>query len=172
MAQLNRNASYMTVIDGLTTWERLKTVREFLMSRRIAKEDNESLTSGEGTYKDLQNKQLFEELDNEIAFLEGLEADLLEEAEKTRIPGKTDSEMYEINYFEELTAIHILQVQSEVIAMGAITSETAKTILRNPRTLARIKELQLLPPTVIQVMELSSAQNAEYQVPQLQGVTE
>ena len=95
----------------------------------------EELTYIEALEAEIYSEQSLDLLDdcrNEIAFLEELEAKLAIEAEKTRIKGKTDKEMYEINYYEELIQIHTLQAQSEMMATGHVSPDTMKTLLRNP----------------------------------------
>ena len=166
MAQLNRNAVYLTIIDGLTTWEKLKNIRSFLEGRKQAlalSELQQTLPPPSNAYDraeyDIYQPQALDLLDdckNEVDFLEKLEAELDIEAEKTRIKGKTDKEMYEINYFEELTQVHTLQAQSELMAVGHVSPETMKLLIRNPRSLDRCISIGLLNP---EIKTLANASN-------------
>lgn len=52
--------------------------------------------------------------------------------------------MYEINYFEELVQINLLQVQSEMMAHGHISAETMKILIKNPFAMQRVIELGFL----------------------------
>lgn len=81
---------------------------------------------------------MLEDAKRELAFLRAFEERLKVEAEKTRIEGKSDEEMYEINYFEELVQIQLRDVQAEMMSLGHISPSTMKTLLRNPETLKRV----------------------------------
>lgn len=154
MAQVNHNANYLYTIDGITLWERLRVIRGFLNDRKkalslaiLSKEKNEVDDSFESKERKILSEDLddnIEDCQNEINFLTEIENKLSVEAEKTRIPGKSDKEMYEINYFEELIQIHILQAQSELMAHGHVSSDTMKTLIRNPNSLDRVISLGLL----------------------------
>lgn len=173
MAQQNHNAAYLTVVDGITVWERLRVIRNFLTDRRMAvkmaemgQEKFEEMMTDESVNKwdkreaeilNEHSEQLLKEAKNEVAFLEKLEAELAKQAEKTRIAGKTDDEMYEINYFEELIQIQLLDVQSEMMAVGHITPNTMKTLIKNPRTMERVVEMGLLAPEAGKIASTSFA---------------
>src|SRR5574344_503370 len=169
MAQLNRNVNYLYTIDGNTIWERLRNIRNFLADRKLAKEMADlsieklkRLKSELPNITDLdrefeirealiQETQLVDNLNDcirEIKFLEELETKYLQEAEKSRIIGKTDEEMYEINYFDELAMIHLLDIQTQLITTGAITSEMLKTLLRNPYSMQKAIEFKLIDPNL------------------------
>lgn len=169
MAQLNRNANYLYTIDGNTIWERLRNVRNFLSDRKLAKEMTDlsveklkRLKSELPNITDLdrefeirealiQETQLLDNLNDcirEIKFLEELESKYLQEAEKSRIIGKTDEEMYEINYFDELATIHLLDIHSQLMTTGAITSEMLKTLFRNPYSMQKAIEFKLIDPNL------------------------
>jgi len=162
MARVNREASYLYVIDGETVWERLRVVRSFLEERNLALSvallgedkvknmDTSSFEYKEAQLRKNQTNSLIKDCEEEINFLQKLEKGLAVEAEKTRIVGKTDNEMYEINYFEELVCKHILDVRSEILATGRILPNTMKTLLRNPASAKRAIELQLLQPELLQ----------------------
>jgi len=80
----------------------------------------------------------------EIAFLKELEAKLAVDAEKTRIVGKSDDEMYEINFYEELIQQQLLTVQSEVLTIGRVSAETMKSLIKNPAAMKRVIERGLI----------------------------
>ena len=173
MAQQNHNAAYLTVVDGITVWERLRVIRNFLTDRRTAlklaemnqRKNSEKLSDPEvdkwekeeiEIYQE-QSEQLIKEAKAEIGFLEKLEAELAKEAEKTRIGGKSDDEMYEINYFEELVQIQLLEVQSEMMAVGHVSPNTMKTLIKNPRTMERVVELGILNEQILGLLNGSQA---------------
>ena len=173
MAQQNHNAAYLTVVDGITVWERLRVIRNFLTDRRTAlklaemnqRKNSEKLSDPEvdkwekeeiEIYQE-QSEQLIKEAKAEIGFLEKLEAELAKEAEKTRIGGKSDDEMYEINYFEELVQIQLLEVQSEMMAVGHVSPNTMKTLIKNPRTMERVVELGILNEQILRLLNGSQA---------------
>lgn len=171
MSQLNHNAAYLTEIDGLTVWERLRVIRNFILDREQASElsalkleqlelslvnfnedDKTALDYYDMKEKLIflpQSKALLEDAKRELTFLRAFEEKLKLEAEKTRIEGKTDEEMYEINYFEELAQIRVLEVQSEMISLGHISPSTMKTLLRNPEALARVVEQGFLNKDIL-----------------------
>lgn len=172
MAQSNHNASYLLVVDGLTIWERLRVIRNFLQDRKIAlkltnlnqRKNEAKIKSGEldefkieelEIYKE-QTEQNIKHAKDEISFLEKLEAELAIRAEETRIKGKTDDEMYEINYFEELVQLQLLQVKSEIMSVGHITPDTMKTLIRNKETMLRVVELGYLNSDALNLTGSSS----------------
>lgn len=171
MAQVNHNVAYLTVVDGITIWERLRVIRNFLTDRKIAY--NLTLMNSEKTQEEIdsgtldkwkvkeqeiyreQTNQLIKDVVAEISFLEKLEAELATKAEETRIDGKSDDEMYEINYFEELIQKNILQVQSEMMAHGSISADTMKTLLKDPFSMKRVVELNFLSQDALLVANSS-----------------
>lgn len=161
MAQQNHNASYIFDVDGLTVWEKLRNIRVFLHERAKARDlaylqvekfdaKIQELEPGSIEYREAMISQsdiadLLQDCIDEIAFLETYEKQLAAEAEKTRVPGKSDREMYEMNYYAEHTARTILDAQSQLMSTGSISPETVKTILKNPITLDYAVALGLLP---------------------------
>lgn len=173
MSQMNHNANYLTSVDGITVWERLRVIRNFLNDRKIAlalaelnleKSDKKLLDETLDYYekKELelympQSIQVIADAKAEIAFLEKLEKELATLAETTRIEGKTDEEMYELNYFEELIQIQLLEVQSEMMAQGCISANTMKTLIKNPFSMKRAIEVGLLSKEAGDIAKLSNA---------------
>jgi len=153
-SQSNHNASYIFEVDGITVWERLRVIRSFLANRR------ESLTVAEiNRRKSLWSiskiadpeeaafeQEIFEarrpEMDDamqkcrdEIAFLEKFESDLVALAEQTRIPGKTDEEMYEINFYNEIITRNVRRAHAEIAATGQVSPDTIKYLMKCPPAL-------------------------------------
>jgi hypothetical protein len=173
MSQVNHNFSYAVATDGLTVWEKLRSIRNFLEDRRIAyklAELNqrkhlariarfEATGAGEDSEEyweieeaKLYNDQLASNVDDcarEIEFLEQFEAKLALEAEKTRVPGKSDKDMYEINYVEELTLIQVTKAQGEALATGHISPDSMLALMRNPNAAAKAVQVGLLPPQAL-----------------------
>ncbi|MFA7128811.1 MAG: hypothetical protein WC136_06575 [Sphaerochaeta sp.] len=153
MAQQNHNIDYINTVDGLTVWERLRVIRNFLQDREIALQIAKLGPDPELSPRELQEyeimapqlEQNIKNAEDEIKFLKEFESVLKSEAELTRIPGKTDDEMYEINYAEEIIQRQLLDIQSQIMSNGHIDSNTMKTLIRNPRTLERGIQLNLLP---------------------------
>jgi hypothetical protein len=169
MSQVNHNFAYAVATDGLTVWEKLRSIRNFLEDRRIAYKLAEMRqrkhlariarfeASGAGEeseeYWEIEEAKLYsEQLANnvddcarEIEFLEKFEAKLAQEAEKTRIPGKSDKDMYEINYVEELTLIQVTKAQGEALATGRISPDSMLALMRNPNAAAKAVQIGLLP---------------------------
>jgi len=172
MSQMNRNVNYLHTVDGNTVWERLRVIRNFIADRKLAVsvselnlektkakkahyETNKDTYSIDETYElreillfEPQQKGNLEDAKRELDFLTKLEAELSEEAEVTRIPGKTDEEMYEINYFEELVQIHLLEIKSQLLAVGVLSPEMMRTLIKNKPSLDRAIKIGLLDERV------------------------
>lgn len=169
MSQMNRNAAYVYDVDGLTAWEKLRVIRGFLLDRQT------ELTLSKLRHEDTKKKML--ELDEnnldrieffirepftldiiddcvrEVKFLEEYEKQLAEEAEKTRIKGKSDKDMYELNYLEEKIQRLVLKTQAEVYTQGIASPDTMQELLKCRPALQRVVDHKLI--------------NGEVNVPQL-----
>lgn len=168
MAQVNRNLDYLITTDGLTVWEKLRNTRNFLDDRiRALKKlearkkffNKDNLTDLELADYEIDkefNEGLEEDCRNEIQFLEKLEKALSEEAEKTRVPGASDKEMYEINFTEEKIQRELLTIKAEVLATGRISPQTAEKLIKNPVTISRAIDLKLLPENFAAINNLTS----------------
>lgn len=141
MSRMNRNASYIYVVDGETVWERLRVIRGFLEERKIVyavnklgqeahNVDKTSREYKEALIRKPQHDKLMQECLEEIAFLEDFESKLALEAESTRIPGKSDDEMYELNFFTEMKLRLVKDAQAELISVGHISPAVMKSLLR------------------------------------------
>lgn len=147
MARQNHNANYIYDVDGETVWERLRVIRSMLEERRRAyqhallnKEKNKTLDQESIEYKRyLIDEDFYESLlqdcVHEVKFLEKYETYLAVEAEKTRILGKTDDEMYELNFFHELEVRLVRQAQAQMASTGHINSELMLRLMKNKNAL-------------------------------------
>lgn len=167
MSQVNRNAAYLFDIDGNTVWERLRVIRGFLDDRQRAlatsnldmeKSEKEAKEHGEDSYeykKFLIEKpfrlDLIDDCEREIEFLTDVEARLAAEAEKTRISGKSDKDMYELNFFEEHTNRLVTDAQAEIVANGRLSTNTVKMLFRNKAAMNRTLEMGLLSEEVLKL---------------------
>lgn len=161
MSQLNRNVNYLLEVDGITVWERLRVVRNFLRDRQqalklahisIAKM-NAKLANEDGKTDKFEameieitlpeHQLLLEDCEREIAFLTDLEKVLTVEAEKERFPGKTDEEMYEINFYKESGLRNVQAALSELFTTGRISPVSFKGLVKHPlsREIALQKKL-------------------------------
>jgi hypothetical protein len=148
MSRQNHNANYLYDTDGETVWEKLRVIRGFLEDRKIAyslgmlaQEEQSKLDINSIDYRKWlinkpQHDKILQECLDEIKFLEEFESWLTQEAEKTRIVGKTDDEMYEINYFEELKIRLVKRAQAQFISTGRVEADTLQRIIKNKETLA------------------------------------
>jgi hypothetical protein len=150
MSRVNHNAQYIYDVEGETIWEKLRVIRNQLEQRQLAldlsllnkekaeakfKDDKESYEYREFIIHSKQREQLIQDCINEIEFLKEFESYLALEAEKTRIPGKTDDEMYELNFFEELKVRLVRRAQTQIISSGRVDQETLSRILKMPDAL-------------------------------------
>lgn len=196
MSQLNRNANYLYTIDGNTVWERLRVVRNFIVDRKLAIQVNElgiqKLEAKKEHYEKnkaeysidesyaVQELLLFEpqqqsnlaDARRELVFLEDLEKTLVVDAEPLRISGTTDEQMYEINYFEELIQIHLLEVRAQLSTMGTLTSEMMRTLIRNKPTLDRAIKIGLIDKGIQEKVGLLPSNNIPEKVKLISDIKE
>ena len=184
MSRINHNAQYIYDFEGETVWEKLRVVRNQLKDRKIAYE----LTKlSQEKFEQIQDKDSFEfkkqkiyveqiaenlqDCKNEIQFLTDFEFALAIEAEKTRILGKTDDEMYEINFFDELKLRLVTQAQSQILSFGRLNEETARRILKNKPALQMCISQGLLSENALQIANVNvSALPNNYEVLHLENL--
>lgn len=170
MAQVNHNYAYVRDVDGQTVWERLRVIRNFLTDRRkalkvtlLSKEkfevQKETMDKWERKEAEILNEdqdELIQDCIDEIAFLEEFEALLMIEAEKERVPGKTDREMYEINWVKESRVRLLEEVRAQVISLGHVNTETMKTLMREPEVVGESIRLGLIRPEAVNMISESN----------------
>jgi hypothetical protein len=163
ISPVNHNASYLFEIDGLTVWERLRSVRNFLSDRRkalkiseygVKKYERDIIKLGDSDkdqdtkfQMELNKEDVYQSVDvcrREVEFLEQFEKELMELADQQRIPGKTDDEMYELNYYNEIVARNVRKVHTEVITTGVISPSTMEQLFRCPPALKLVCEQNIL----------------------------
>jgi hypothetical protein len=161
-SQVNSQYAYINLINGETIWERLRIVRNFIEDRKIAKvlqttQEKKRLVLlakiDEATATGLQSAILnaeveleefdahqdqqtdgYKKLDDEIAFLIKYEAELAIVAEQSRIDGKTDDEMYQLNMGTEVYLRNIKKIETEQVARTlGISQATAEEAMRIPQ---------------------------------------
>lgn len=167
MSQVNRNAAYLFDVDGNTVWERLRVIRGFLDDRKRAlaratleleHSEKEAKSNGEDSFEYKMfliekpfSLDLIDDCEREVAFLSEVEHQLSTEAEKTRIPGKSDKDMYELNFFEEHTNRLVTDAQAEIVANGRLSTNTVKMLFRNKAAMTRTLELGILSEEVLKL---------------------
>lgn len=163
MSQVNHFAAYIYEVDGLTPWEKLRNIRNFLEDRRHAylvnKDALEKLDENPQTPTEIElhefelarSKSLMEDCEIEIEFLEKAEKELMEQCEKTRVEGKTDKEMYEINFYEEMTARNVLKAKSEIASLGHMTPTTMEAVIRHKPTALALNNLGFITDKVLEL---------------------
>ena len=181
MARMNRNAQYIYEVDGETIWEKLRVIRGMLQSRKnalaianLSRLDFLSRTDTDTiAYKkdlvgipDLENN--IKDCENEIEFLTEFESYLTAEAEKTRIPGKTDDEMYEINFYLELQTRLVRRAQAQIVSLGRIEVETLQRILKNPGALKVCIDTGLLTDEVFKLTDEKLLPTSDFSVKYLE----
>jgi len=184
MARQNHNAQYIYDLEGETPWEKLRVVRGQLKQRKLAFElaklnlekaeitlDKNSFEYREYLLNKDQNEENIQDCVNEIAFLTEFEAALSVEAEKTRIINKTDDEMYEINFFDELKFRLVRQAQSQILSGGRLGEETIRRILKHKQALQLCIEQGLLSENALQIANVNtSALPFNYEILHLQNL--
>lgn len=161
MARVNHNVNYIYDVDGETVWEKLRVIRGFLQDREIAyesaligKEETAKLDFDSKEYKkamvfNTQVEQNIQDCANEIKFLKEFEAYLAIEAEKTRLPGKSDDEMYEINYFHEMEVRLVRKAQAQIAACGQLNEELMLRLMKNKGALRICVQQGLLTQDIL-----------------------
>lgn len=163
MAQVNRNYAYIRDIEGLTVWEKLRNIRNFLVDREqslelaiLAENDfldniNNKTDFEKKEYEIKKNfsKSLIEDCKREIDFLKKYELSLKEEAYKYRIDGASDEEMYEINFINESRIRLLNKATAELLTQGVMSVDTFQTCIKEPTILIKLSDLGLINSNII-----------------------
>jgi hypothetical protein len=173
-SNLNSEFNYRYQVIGSTPWEKLKTLKGFLVGRKRAavlercaelkyKAKLEEykhlktlpalphvLLNLEAEIIELEShlddqKHAFELNRNEIKIIEKLIAELYEVCEPTRIEGYSDDQMFEANANLEFTVTVGRELQSEIIAYGRPSSAKLLNAMSNPQTLQMLISVGLVP---------------------------
>ena len=75
---------------------------------------------------------------DELKFLKEFEARLMVEAEKTRVPGKSDREMYELNFPAEARTRLFNKSLDEMISMGRLSENTLHYLRKDTEVAQRL----------------------------------
>jgi len=171
---LNTEFNYRYQVIGNTPWEKLKTLKGFLVGRKRAAaleevaelkyqaklQELRHLTENNGlTHVILNLKAEIVELEsfredqahafelnrNEIKILEKLIDELYIELEPTRIPGYSDDQMFEENAGYEFTVNVMREIQSEMIAHGRPSPAKLLNAMSNPQSLSALKSIGVVP---------------------------
>ena len=181
MAQMNHNSAYVYSVDGNTIWERLRVIRGFLVDRKkalaLAEMSQEQILEQIDAESDKYERKKLElelpELEEniiyakeEVDFLINMESEIAEKAEESRVEGKSDHEMYEINHFFEHEVRLANKAKAEILSENRIRPETILDLVRCPKALAQVEETGLLQngllfmqafPEQKKILELSDA---------------
>lgn len=197
-SRVNSEYAYITMVNGLTPWERLKTIRSFIEDRTIASKIKETISVKQDAAQaeleaweyemnrddisvkdkllakskyleakakkmetdafEAQQKDGCEKLDEELAFLIAYEAELVAICESSRIPGKTDSEMYEINKPLEDLMRHTKAAEIDILSkMLNLSRDVVENGIKNPLFYNKLKNthqaMQLPRPQKIQTSD-------------------
>jgi hypothetical protein len=171
---LNTEFNYRYQVIGNTPWEKLKTLKGFLVGRKRAAaleevaelkyqaklQELRHLTENNALPHVVLNlKAEIVELEsfredqahafdlnrNEIKILENLIDELYIELEPTRIPGYSDDQMFEENAGYEFTVNVMREIQSEMIAHGRPSPAKLLNAMSNPQSLAALKSIGVVP---------------------------
>jgi hypothetical protein len=173
-SNLNSEFNYRYQVIGSTPWEKLKTLKGFLVGRKRAaaleKAAELKYKAKLEEYKHLKTvpalphvllnleaeiieieshledqKHAFELNREEIKILEKLIAELYEICEPTRILGYTDDQMFEANANYEFTVTIGRELQAEIIANGRPSPAKLLNAMSNPQTLQMLMSVGLVP---------------------------
>jgi hypothetical protein len=177
-SNLNSEFNYRYQVIGSTPWEKLKTLKGFLVGRKRAAVLEEcAALKYQAKLEELKHlkevpalphiilnlqaeileleshlddqKHAFELNRTEIGILEKLIAEIYEEVEPTRIPGYTDDQMFEANANHEFTVTIGRELQAEIIANGRPSPAKLLNAMSNPHTLEALKQIGMVPKETI-----------------------
>jgi hypothetical protein len=175
---LNSEFNYRYQVIGSTPWEKLKTLKGFLVGRKRAAvleecaalkyqakiEELKHLKSIPALLHIILNlqaeileleshlddqKHAFELNRGEIKTLEKLIAELYIEVEPTRIEGYTDDQMFELNANNEFTVTIGREIQAEIIANGRPSPAKLLNAMSNPNTLTQLMAIGIVPKETV-----------------------
>lgn len=175
---LNSEFNYRHQVIGSTPWEKLKTLKGFLVGRKRAAvleecaelkyqaklAELEHLKNNSGLLHIILNlqaeiieleshlddqKHAFELNRTEIKILEKLIAELYIEVEPTRIANYTDDMMFEANANYEFTVTIGREIQAEIIANGRPSPAKLLNAMSNPQTLVALMSIGIVPKETI-----------------------
>ena len=181
-SNLNSEFNYRYQVIGSTPWEKLKTLKGFLVGRKRAAvleecaelkyqamvlelEHLKTIPALPHIMLKLQadrleseshledQKHAFALNHTEIKILEKLIDELYIELEPTRIEGYTDDMMFEANANYEFTINVCREIQSEMIANGRPSPAKLLNAMSNPQSLEALKTLGIVPQETILLCE-------------------
>jgi len=175
--KINSEFNYRYLVKGHTPWEKIKTLKGFLVGRKevekvaqireLEKEKDKKylqhlIETNAPEYKILEKKiellenearsedamDVLERNKEEKEIIEKLLAELYEIAEPTRIPGYTDEQMFEVNAINEFTVETGKAIYAEIAATGRVSPQKLGHAMTNPYTLSALKKCGLIPKEV------------------------
>jgi len=173
-SKLNTEFNYRYQVIGDTPWEKIKTLKGFLVGRvraAVLEEVSElkyqaqlsklkRLQDEAGLQEDIlklraeimeteSHQQTAEEAyrlnEDEIKILNKLLKELYVIAEPTRIKGYTDEQMFEANAANEFTVSIGKEIQAEMIANGRPSPAKIRNAMSNPYTWNALKQIGMIP---------------------------
>jgi hypothetical protein len=173
-SKLNSEFNYRHLVIGETPWEKIKTLRGFLIGRKraaVLETVNDLkyrakkaelahlktvpalphiLLNLEAEIMELESSlqdayEAYRLNEDEIKVLEKLIAELLEIAEPTRIPGYSEEQMYEANAENEFTAMIAKEIYAEMVANGRPSPAKLHNAMSNPNTFLALQSIGLIP---------------------------
>lgn len=177
-SNLNSEFNYRHQVIGSTPWEKLKTLKGFLVGRvraavleecaelkyqaKLAELEHLKNNSGllhiilnlQAEILELEShlddqKHAFELNRTEIELLKRLIAELYIEVEPTRLAGYTDDQMFEANANYEFTVTIGREIQAEIIANGRPSPAKLLNAMSNPQTLQTLMAIGIVPKETI-----------------------
>jgi hypothetical protein len=175
--KLNSEFNYRYQVQGLTIWEKVKTLKGFLEGRIRAavleevgtKKYQSKVEKLEFLRRTKAEPYLILELEadileqdsfipaqdeayrlnhEEIDMLERLLKEAYEIAELTRIEGYSDEQMFEANAANEFTTAIGLEIQAEIIANGRPSPAKIRNAMSNPITFEALQKVGLIPSDI------------------------
>ena len=173
-SKLNTEFNYRYQVIGDTPWEKIKTLKGFLVGRvraAVLEEVSElkyqaklaklkRLEEEAGLQEDIlelraeimeteSHQQTAEEAyrlnEDEIKILNKLLKELYVIAEPTRVAGYTDEQMFEANAANEFTVSIGKEIQAEMIANGRPSAAKIRNAMSNPYTWNALKQIGMIP---------------------------
>jgi hypothetical protein len=177
-SKLNSEFNYRTQVIGETPWEKIKTIKGFLVGRKralalqecnrlkmraLALEIEYLEKNGGPEHVILQKKaeqleqesvqedlaESFELTKQEIKFLEDYLQELYAIVEPTRLEGYTDEQMFELNAANEFTVWVARELHAEILAMGHPSPAKVRNAMSCPQAWEACKAIGLIPENAL-----------------------
>jgi hypothetical protein len=173
-SNFNSLFNYKTQVEGETPWEKIKTINGFIEGRKraVALEKVQEIRTramnakleflkehgplhealeleAEIMERDSSKddaEHAFKLAHKELEILYAYREELYAEAEPTRIEGKSDDEMFELNAENEFATWVLREIQAEIVAYGRPSPAKLRNAMSSQLATQAMIDLKIVPP--------------------------